>query len=203
LGTKANLETDEILLDGKKVTAPSRMIYLVLNKPLGYVTTVHDPHAEKTVMELVKDIPERIYPVGRLDADSAGILLMTNDGEFMQQVTHPSHLVEKTYRVLARGEVSEFAAADLRSGILLEDGMTSPAKVEWVDYQEEHNVTVVDITIHEGRNRQVRRMFDAVGYHIVALTRIRYGSVELTGLAPGRWRILKPEEISSLKDAVQ
>lgn len=198
MGAKADPERDDIRLDGKPLSFQTRRVYIALNKPEGYVTTVRDPHARHTVMELVRGVPERIYPVGRLDADSAGLLLLTNDGDFAERMTHPSHQIEKTYRAVVRGEVSEFAAADLRMGIMLEDGMTAPAKVEWVDYDPDHNVTVVDITIHEGRNRQVRRMFDAVGYPVVALTRLRIGPVELSGLAPGTWRKLHGWEVEAL-----
>ncbi len=198
MGAKADPERDDIRLDGKPLSFQTRRVYIALNKPEGYVTTVRDPHAVHTVMELVRGVPERIYPVGRLDADSAGLLLLTNDGDFAERMTHPSHQIEKTYRAVVRGEVSEFAATDLRIGIVLEDGMTAPAKVEWVDYDPDQNVTVVDITIHEGRNRQVRRMFDAVGYPVVALTRLRIGPVELSGLAPGTWRKLHGWEVEAL-----
>jgi 23S rRNA pseudouridine2605 synthase len=201
MGAKADPERDDIRLDGKPLSFQTRRVYIALNKPEGYVTTVRDPHAPHTVMQLVRGVSERIYPVGRLDADSAGLLLLTNDGDFAERMTHPSHQIEKTYRAVVRGEVSEFAAADLRMGIVLEDGMTAPAKVEWVDYDPDHNVTVVDITLHEGRNRQVRRMFDAVGYPVLALTRLRIGPVELSGLAPGTWRKLHAWEVQALMAA--
>jgi pseudouridine synthase len=149
-------------------------------------------------MDLVKGVPERIYPVGRLDADSAGLLILSNDGEFTERLTHPSHQVQKTYRAVVRGFVSEFAAADLRKGILLDDGMTAPAVVEWVDYDEANNASIIDITIHEGRNRQVRRMFDVVGYPVLALTRIQIGPIKLSGIAPGAWRRLRPAEVTAL-----
>ncbi len=149
-------------------------------------------------MKLVKGLPGRLYPVGRLDADSAGLLLLTNDGDFTQKLTHPSHQVPKTYRVVARGELPSWAATDLRKGILLDDGMTAPAGVEWVDYDQGNNATIVDITIHEGRNRQVRRMFDAIGYPVLALTRTRIGPIELKGIAPGSWRKLRSAEVKAL-----
>lgn len=199
MGTKADPEKDDIRVDGKAITQTFTPVYIVLNKPVGYVCTVKDPHAKNTVMDLVKIIKERIYPIGRLDADSAGLILLTNDGDFAHKLSHPSHQIEKTYRVLARGEVSEFAAADIRHGVMLEDGMTAPADVEWIEYQEEHNVTVVDITIREGRNRQIRRMFSAIGYPVIALTRTKYGSIELKGIAPGTWRKLRQDEVRALK----
>jgi 23S rRNA pseudouridine2605 synthase len=200
LGTKADPDRDEIQVDGKPVDFAVEPIHIVLNKPLGYVSTVSDPHAKHTVMDLVRGMPGRLYPVGRLDADSAGLLLLTNDGAFTERLTHPSHQVPKTYRVLARGEVPEWAAADLRRGILLEDGMTAPAEVEWVDYDRANNASIIDITIHEGRNRQVRRMFEAVGYPVLALTRTRVGPILLKGLAPGTWRKLHPSEVKALLD---
>lgn len=192
---------DDVRLDGKRIVREDRRVYILLNKPTGYVTSVRDPHAAHTVMELVKGLGRRVYPVGRLDADSAGLLLLTDDGDLTQLLTHPSHGFPKTYRVVARGEVSSYAATDLRHGVLLEDGMTAPAEVEWVDYDEVQNVTVLDITIHEGRNRQVRRMLQAVGYPVVALTRIGYGPLRLEGLAPGTWRKLRPAEVAALRAA--
>ncbi len=189
---------DDIRVDGKRIESAVEHLYFLLNKPIGYVTTVRDRHAAHTVMELLKGVSGRVYPVGRLDADSAGLLILSNDGDFTQKLTHPSHQVEKTYRAVVRGQVSEFAAADLHRGVLLDDGMTAPAIIEWVDYDEANNATIVDVTIHEGRNRQVRRMFEAVGYPVLALTRMRIGPIELKGLAPGSWRKLHPNEIKSL-----
>ncbi len=169
-----------------------------MNKPVGYFTTVKDKHAPRSVMQLLAGFSGRVYPVGRLDANSAGLLLFSNDGDFTYRLTHPKHQTPKTYRAVVRGEVSAFAAADLASGVVLEDGMTAPARVEFVEYQEEQNVTVVDITIHEGRNRQVRRMFASVGYPVLALTRIQIGPITLKGIAPGTWRKLRPQEVADL-----
>ncbi len=190
-----------IMLDGKKVTNITDRVYIVLNKPTGYVTTVSDKHAEHTVMELIKGIRTRVYPVGRLDADTAGLLILSNDGAFTEKMTHPSHQVPKTYRVVARGLIPEWAGSDLRRGILLEDGMTAPAVVEWIDYDEDNNASIVEVTIHEGRNRQVRRMFDAIGYPALALTRMQIGPVKLIGIAPGTWRKLTPTEVKDLLGA--
>jgi 23S rRNA pseudouridine2605 synthase len=198
LGAQADAEKDDIRLDGKPIAAKQEHVYLALNKPLGYVTTVKDPHAKHTVMDFVKGVAERIYPVGRLDADSAGLLILSNDGEFTHRLTHPSHQMPKTYRAVVRGEVPEWAGADLRKGVLLDDGMTAPAAVEWVDYDQQNNATIIDITIHEGRNRQVRRMFDTIGYPVLALTRMQIGPVKLKGLAPGTWRRLHPSEVKAL-----
>ena len=198
-GVQADPDVDDIRVDRKKLPAAQRHVYLLLNKPTGFVCTVRDRHAERTVMELLKGVPERVVSVGRLDADSAGLLIFTNDGELTQALTHPSHEVPRTYRAVVDGEVDGFAAADLRQGIMLEEGMTRPAQVEWVDYDEQRDVTVVDITITEGRNRQVRRMFEVVGHRVLALTRIAIGSIQLTGLAPGTWRKLRADEIEALR----
>lgn len=198
LGAKANPDTDVIAVGVKRVSFAVEKVYLVLNKPLGYVTTVSDPHAKHTVMDLVQGVEQRVYPVGRLDADSAGLLLLTNDGDFTERLTHPRHQVPKTYRAVVRGAVPEWAGADLRKGILLQDGMTAPADVEWIDYDEANNASIIDITIHEGRNRQVRRMFDAVGYPVLALTRMSIGPIQLKGIAPGTWRKLHPAEVKAL-----
>lgn len=202
LGTKADPDKDDIRVNNVPLMERVEPIYIVLNKPTGYVTTVSDPHARHTVMDLVEEIDRsvygRVYPVGRLDVDSAGLLFLTNDGEFTERLTHPSHQVTKTYRVLVRGEMPAYVADDLRGGILLEDGMTAPAQVEWVDFVEQHNLTIMDITIHEGRNRQVRRMLDFVGYPVLALTRTRIGPISLKGLAPGTWRKLHPNEVKAL-----
>lgn len=201
LGAKADADRDEIRVDGRPLSAVPDHVYIVLNKPLGYVTTVSDPHAKHTVMDLVKgciDSAGRIYPVGRLDADSAGLLILTNDGAFTQKLTHPSHQIPRTYRVVARGLVPEWAGADLAKGVILDDGMTAPAAVEWVDYDEANNASIIDVTLHEGRNRQIRRMFDAIGFPLLALTRMRIGPIVLKGLAPGTWRKLHPSEIKTL-----
>ena len=201
LGTKADPNVDQIWVDGRPLSQSEEKVYIVVNKPLGFVTTVRDPHAKQTIMDLVKEIPQRIYPVGRLDADSAGLLIMSNDGEFTQQLTHPSHQVPKTYRAVVRGEVSEWSAADLSKGVLLDDGMTAPAQVEWVDFDDANNASIIDVTIHEGRNRQVRRMFDAVGHPVLALTRMQIGPIKLKGIAPGKWRRLRLAEVQALLDS--
>lgn len=201
-GAKADPDVDDIRVDGKPIPRETPRITIALNKPPGYVTTVRDPHAKHTVMELVRGLPQRVYPVGRLDADSAGLLLLTNDGELAELLTHPSHQVPKTYRAVVRGKVSEWAVTDLRQGILLEEGITAPAEVEWVDYDAKNNATILDITIHEGRKRQVRRMLEAVGYPVLALTRTRIGPLLLKGLAPGTWRKLRPAEVEAMRACV-
>lgn len=191
---------DDVRIDGRHVGAAQKHVYLLLNKPTGYTTTVRDKHAEHTVMELLRGVQARVYPVGRLDVDTAGLLLFSNDGDFTQLMTHPSHCIGRTYRVIARGEVTSFAATDLRRGVALEDGLTAPADVEFVDFDAKRNITTLDITIHEGRNRQVRRMLEAVGHPVFALTRIAIGPIKLEGLAPGTWRHLRATELEALRE---
>lgn len=203
MGSKADPDRDDIKVDGKPLNTGTRRIYVALNKPAGFVTTVSDPHAERTVMELVKGIRKRVYPAGRLDADTTGLLLLTDDGDFAMRVTHPSHQLGKVYRVLVQGEVSEFAATDLRTGVMLEDGITAPAEVEWVGYDKAGDRTMLDITLHEGRNRQVRRMMEAVGYRVMVLHRRSVGPVDVGDLAPGEWRYLTEQEVAGLLAATQ
>lgn len=201
-GVKADPDVDDIRVDGKPIPREMPRITIALNKPPGYVTTVRDPHAKHTVMEMVRSLPQRVYPIGRLDADTAGLLLLTNDGELAELLTHPSHHVPKTYRAVVRGKVSEWAITDLRKGILLEEGKTAPAEVAWVGYDAKNNATILDITLYEGRKRQVRRMLEAVGHPVLALTRTRIGPLFLKGLAPGMWRKLRPAEVEALRACV-
>ncbi len=200
LGTKVNPTTDDIRVDNEPIVAPIAVkpIYIMLNKPVGYTCTVSDPNAEKTVLELVQQVEERVYPVGRLDVDSAGLLLLTNDGEFANRLTHPRFHVPKVYRVRARGFVDRDAANALIEGIDLPDGKTAPAELMFVEYDAATQCTTVDITLFEGRNRQVRRMMDAVGTPVRELTRIRFGNLGLKGLNPGTWRKLTATEVEEL-----
>jgi len=199
-GAKADPDTDDIRVDGRPIRSDVRRVYIVLNKPTGFVTTVRDPHAEHTVMELVKSVGERLYPVGRLDAETAGALILTNDGDFAQALAHPSHRVQKTYRAVVRGTVNEFAVTDLRSGVMLDDGLATAGAATVVECRPDDNVTIMDLTIGEGRKRQVRRMLQYVGYRVLALTRTRIGPVTLEGLAPGTWRKLRAGEIAALME---
>ncbi len=200
LGTKVDPETDAIRVDGELIhtAAPPKKVYLMLNKPVGVVSTARDPHAGKTVLDLVAQVGTRVYPVGRLDADSAGLLLLTNDGEFANRMTHPRYHVPKTYRVRARGFVDREAVTRLANGVDLPEGRTAPADVRFVEYDSATQSTILDITLYEGRNRQVRRMLEAVGHPVRDLTRIGFGNLRLKGLAPGTWRKLRPDEIAGL-----
>ena len=205
MGMKVSPGVDDIRVDGDPLVTQEKQkpLYIMLNKPVGYTSTVSDPHADKTVLELLAQITERVYPVGRLDADSDGLLLMTNDGEFANRVTHPRYHVPKLYRVRARGFVDRDAATHLAEGVQLEDGMTAPATVRYIEFDAATQTTLIEITLFEGRNRQVRRMFDLVGHPVRQLTRVGFGTLRLSGLNAGTWRKLKPEEVEELLDLAQ
>ncbi len=205
MGIKVNPATDDIRVDGDPLVTQEKPkpLYIMLNKPVGYTSTVSDPNAAKTVLDLLAQITDRVYPVGRLDADSDGLLLLTNDGEFANRVTHPRYHVPKLYRVRARGFVDRDAATHLAEGVQLEDGMTAPATVRYIEFDAASQTTLVEITLFEGRNRQVRRMFDLVGHPVRQLTRVGFGGLHLAGLNSGTWRKLRPEEVEALLDLAQ
>lgn len=194
IGDSADLDVDDIVADGNQVAAEQKR-YLVMNKPTGYVTTVTDPHGRPTVMDLI-DVRERIYPVGRLDVDTEGLLLLTNDGDFSQKMAHPSFEIEKTYLVELASALTEEGEALLARGIRLDDGPTSPAKIKVVSNRRRR----VEITIHEGRNRIVRRMFESVGSHVTRLRRTRFGTVGLDDLPKRGVRELTGKDVTSLMD---
>jgi 23S rRNA pseudouridine2605 synthase len=187
-------ERNEVRVEGRLVE-PERREYHLLNKPVGVVSTAHDPQGRAKVTDLVPSTA-RLYPVGRLDADTSGLLILTNDGELANRLMHPRYAVEKQYRATVEGELSERAVEALRAGVELEDGRTAPAHVTVVERSGRRSV--LDIVIHEGRKRQVRRMCEAVGHPVIALERTRYGHLELAGLAPGEFRDLDPDEVETL-----
>lgn len=200
LGTKVDPAEDKIVVDGMPVVTsiPPKLVYIALHKPVGVVSTAEDPNADTTVLDLVRQIDARVYPVGRLDADSSGLLLLTNDGDFANKMTHPRYHIPKTYRVRVRGFVDRAAAKKLSDGIELEDGLTLPADLQFVDYDAGTQCTIIDITLYEGRNRQVRRMLDAIEHPVRSLARISFGSIHLGDLNPGTWRKLRPAEVAAL-----
>ena len=198
LGRRVDVEADTIALDGVTVVVRDDLVYYLLNKPAGFVSTASDPEGRPTVVELVPDTP-RVFPVGRLDYETEGLLLLTNDGELTQLLTHPSFGVVKTYFAEVEGDPAPVAVRRLREGVQLDDGVTAPARVKVV--QRRASSAAVEIGIHEGRNRQVRRMFEAVGHPVRRLVRTRIGPVRDTGLAPGRWRVLTPAEVRALAGA--
>lgn len=201
LGAKVDPERDVITVDGKRVQPPPKRVYLMLNKPRGYISTRKDPHAPRTVMELLRDVPVPVFPVGRLDADSEGLLLFTNDGDFANRLLHPRYKLPKTYRVWVRGVPSARALQRLRAGVMLEEGKTAPAQVQLL--RAEGDQSLLEITIYEGRKRQIRRMCQAVGHPVVRLMRIAIGNLRLPrDLKPGQWRELTQEELNLLRRSV-
>lgn len=194
-GSKVDEANDRVELDGKPVSPVSGHIYVMLHKPRGYVSTVYDPHATRSALDLVR-VKQRLYPVGRLDKDSEGLLLLTDDGELTQKLTHPRYEHEKEYRVLVSGGPSESNLRRLRTGIELEDGPTAAARVEVEGAAE--GSTWLRITIHEGRKRQLRRMCEAIGHPVHTLIRVRLDTLHLGNLAAGKWRFLTEAEKAEL-----
>ena len=190
-------EGDEVRLDGKIMRPEDVKKYVIYHKPAGEVTTVNDPEGRACVLDHFRDYPVRLFPAGRLDYDSEGLLLLTNDGELTEKMLHPSNEVDKSYLARVTGEVTMESVHKLRSGVMLDDHRTSPAKVRIVKL--EAFATQVLVTIHEGRNRQVRRMFEAVGHQVLQLRRVKFGPLELGDLRRGEWRELRPEEVKALK----
>jgi len=201
LGARADPERDSITVDGKPVIMPGLKYYILLNKPRGYTSTSFDPLAKKTVMDLVSDVGAPLHTVGRLDADTEGLLILTTDGDLTQKLTHPSHEVGKTYVATVRGVPDERILDKLRRGIRLEDGLTAPAEVRLVDSSADGRTSRVEITIHEGRKRQVRRMFEAVGHRVIHLIRTKIDGIEIGSLPIGKWRHLTDEEVRRLLEA--
>ncbi|MEE0741398.1 MAG: pseudouridine synthase [Emergencia sp.] len=192
------VEGDVVEVNGRRIEAEEKKVYILLNKPVGFVTTVSDDRERDTVMDLVRDVDARIFPVGRLDYNTSGMLIMTNDGDFAYKMTHPKHEIPKTYRVRVAGVLSNEKCAKLRNGVDIGGFVTSKAEVEIVKGMPRQ--TVVDITIHEGKNRQVRKMFKAVGNSVQALERIAIGDIHLGRLAGGHYRKLTREEVEYLKN---
>lgn len=199
LGTKINPEIDEIFYNGKKVQNQKEdFVYILLNKPIGVVTTAKDQFDRQTVLDLVK-VPERIVPVGRLDMYTSGALILTNDGDFVYQWTHPKHEITKTYNATVKGIVTKQEIEMLEKGVKIEDYMTSPAKVKILKIDKEKSVSRIEITIHEGRNRQVRKMCEAIDKKVLALHRSKIGNITVKDLKLGTWRYLKKSEIEKYK----
>lgn len=196
LGDQADPDKDEITVDGRPLPRTQNKVYIILNKPCGYVTTLSDERGRRTVAELVADCGARVYPVGRLDMDSEGLLLLTNDGALAHRLMHPRHGIRKTYRVWVRG-YQPGGEAQLKRPIVLDGYCIRPPEVALVRAQGDRAELLV--TIHEGRNRQIRRMCEAAGMTVSRLCRIREGSVELGSLPPGKWRPLTPAELTALR----
>jgi pseudouridine synthase len=196
LGTKADAARDDIRVDGRRIKLPERFRYILLNKPRGYVTTRSDPQKRPTVMDLLSGIREYVYPVGRLDFDSEGLLLLTNDGELTARLTHPRHGVQRVYEAHVAGVPDDHDLRRLARGIVIEGRRTEPADVSW-----NHGVLVV--AVREGRNRQVRKMCEAIGHPVDRLKRVAIGPLRESRLKPGQWRDLRADEVERLRMAVE
>lgn len=201
LGTKIEIGADEVAVHNKPIKATQKKYYIMLNKPSGYVSTAKDQFERPTVVDLIgEEISSRIFPVGRLDYETEGLLLLTNDGDFTYRVTHPKFHMDKTYIATLKGGITVRGLQQLRKGVVIdEDFKTAPAEVEIMDAV--NGQTVVKITIHEGRNRQVRKMFEAVGSNVAHLQRIQIGKIELGTLPLGRWRYLTSHEVTYLMNS--
>ncbi len=197
LGESADLLVDQVEVDGQPLAGPAAAVYLLLNKPSGYVTSLNDPQGRPVVTDLVKEVGARVYPVGRLDLTTEGLLLLTNDGELANHLAHPRNQVDKTYLVRVRGVLADGDRQRLEQGVLLDDGMTAPARISRVRAVGQHSW--FEITIHEGRNRQVRRMCETVGYPVSRLKRVRLAFLTLDELQPGQFRHLSRQEVVRLK----
>ena len=200
-GLKIQPGKDRVTVDGKEIIPANKPVYIMLNKPVGYVSTVRDQFMRPTVLDLVKGVKGRIYPVGRLDYDSEGLILLTNDGNFAYGLTHPRHKVDKTYMVVVQGRPDRIEIDRIRSGVEIDGRMTSPADIRVESVQG--NKTTFRVVIHDGRNRQVRRMFEAIGYTVVSLKRTGIGKLQLGTLAPGKWRLLEDREVKDLYKEIE
>ena len=199
MGTKADPARDDIRVDGRRIKSTERLRYILLYKPAGYVTTRSDPQRRRTVIDLLQGVREYVYPVGRLDYDTQGLLLLTNDGDLAARLTHPRHQVDRTYEASVAGMPNDEAIDRLRRGIALDGRRTLPADVMLVNKGRRDQKSVLIITFREGRNRKVRRMLEAVGHPVESLRRIGFGPLSDRGLRPGKWRELTAVEVEKLK----
>ncbi len=197
LGTKVNPEKDKIEYNNKIVQIEKRKVYILLNKPIGYVTTVKDQFQRDSVLDLVK-VKERLVPVGRLDMYTSGALILTNDGDFVYKVTHPKHEINKTYTVTLKGIIEKTKVDELRKGIDIGGYITKPAKVKILKTDEEKNISRLEIVIHEGKNRQVRKMCEAIGYKVLALHRSKIADIGVKNIELGKWRYLSKNEVNKI-----
>lgn len=197
LGVKVNPNTDKIYFKEKLVKPVQDKVYILLNKPIDYVTTVKEQFGRKTVLDLVKT-DKRLVPVGRLDMYTSGALILTNDGDFVYRLTHPKYEKNKTYNVTLKGKIEKEDIEKLENGVKIEDYITSKAKVKILKIDEDKNISRIEITIHEGKNRQIRKMCEAIGKRVLALHRSKIDTIDLKGLKIGEWRYLTKKEIEAL-----
>jgi len=186
-------DSDEVLVEGRPVQSTENKVYYAMNKPLGVITSVNDDRGRMTVVDIMSDVEERVFPVGRLDYNTSGLLLLTNDGDFANRIMHPGRRVDKTYRVRVAGNISKIKISVLRAGVRLGKFKTAPARVDVITWNR-HSM-ILEVTIHEGKNRQIRRMFEAVGYPVQELERISIGNMKLGHLKPGQYRKLSKREL--------
>lgn len=196
IGDKISPKHDTVTVSGRKIVGSRKHYYIMLHKPRGYITTMDDEMGRKCVAELVRDVGARVYPVGRLDKDSEGLLLMTNDGEFANHMTHPSKHIPKTYRVTVRPDVTENMLTAFATGMEIDGRITAPADAHIIEKQD--NRVVMEIVLYEGRNRQIRKMCESLGLEVARLKRTSMGSLKLGMLPPGKWRELKEDEVHKL-----
>lgn len=198
LGTKADVN-DIIMVDNKKINIENK-VYILMNKPRNVVCSAKDDRGRKTVVDLIENVNERVYPIGRLDFDTTGVLLLTNDGDLTNKLIHPSREINKTYRVTIEGYANEEQLERIRNGIKLDGVMTSKAFVEVVKVNKEKRKSIINITIHEGKNHQVKRMFNTVGLNVLKLNRIEFAGFKVGGLKEGQYRFLTSKEVVELKN---
>ncbi|MGL5348788.1 MAG: pseudouridine synthase [Peptostreptococcaceae bacterium] len=190
---------DIVEIDGERIGLNEEPVYIVLNKPEGYITTVKDQFDRPSVLDLVSDIKERVYPIGRLDYETSGLLILTNDGDLTYKLTHPKHEVDKTYMAIVKGIPTEDELNNFKEGLYIEDYKTAPAKIKVVKQEEEKNYSICQIKIHEGRNRQVRKMCRAINHPVLRLRRVAMGDITLKDTEVGKYRHLTKEEVEYLK----
>jgi 23S rRNA pseudouridine2605 synthase len=199
LGIKVNPDKDEIIFESKIIRLQNNMVYILLNKPIGYVTTVKEQFYRPTVIDLLNGVKEKVLPVGRLDMYTSGALILTNDGDFIYQVTHPKYEIEKTYQATVKGIVTKEDIKKLENGVEIDDYISGKAKVKILKVDKENNISRLKITIHEGKNREVRKMCSAIGKNVIALHRSKIENIDLKDLKIGQWRYLTSNEVLELK----
>ena len=198
MGMSVNPEKDRIKVDGELIQISTEKIYILMNKPTGVITTVNDPFNRPTVIDMLKSVKERVFPVGRLDKDTEGLLILTNDGSLTYKITHPKYEIQKTYVAHLSGRVNKDKLMILQNGVKLEDGITAPANIKVLLVKNDY--TILQIKIHEGRNRQIRRMCKAIGHPLLYLKRTRIGNIDLQDLNVGEWRYMTKQELNYLKN---
>ena len=200
LGVKIDPDKDTIEIEGNILKLEENKVYILLNKPVGYITTMSDEFNRKKVIDLLIDIKERVYPVGRLDYDTSGLLLLTNDGDLAYKLTHPKYEVEKKYIAKVKGIPTEKELSQFRNGLQIEDYVTSKAKIKIIDREKDNST--LEVVIHEGKNRQVRKMCSKIGHQVVELKRVEMGDIKLGDIKEGKWRHLNPREVDYLKNKI-